>query len=116
MWSKEEVFGYSAEKRRAATPPSLFVPEDLEKGLNQYELEIAARDSRSQDDRWHLRKDGQRIWASGTVTALRDGAGLQGFVKVVHDRTDLRFGNQARANKRRRRRGGPGPHQAAFSS
>lgn len=99
LWGSEEVFGYSETEAVGRPASFLFVPEDLDKGLDRHELEIAARDSRSQDDRWHLRKDGQRIWASGTVTALRDESGVRGFVKVVRDRTDLRFGNEARANK-----------------
>jgi len=99
LWGAEEIFGYS-EAEAAGRPISfLFIPEDRRKGLDRHELEVAASDSRSQDDRWHLRKDGQRIWASGTVTALRDEGGVQGYVKVVRDRTDLRFGNEARANR-----------------
>jgi len=36
------------------------------------------------DERWHVRKDGTRFWASGVVTALRDEAGtLRGFAKVM---------------------------------
>jgi len=95
----EDIFGYSEAEAVGRHGSFLFVPEDLEKGLDRHELEVAARDSRSQDDRWHLRKDGQRIWASGTVTALRKEGAVRGFVKVVRDRTDQRFGNEARANK-----------------
>lgn len=99
LWGCEEVFGYSEAEAVGRPGSFLFVPEDLEKGLDRHELEIAARDSRSQDDRWHLRKDGQRIWASGSVTALRDEGGLHGFVKIVRDRTDQRLGQEARANR-----------------
>ena len=99
LWGSQEVFGYSEGEVVGRSFSFLFVADDLAKGLDRHELEIAARDSRSQDDRWHLRKDGQRIWASGTVTALRDEGGVRGFVKVVRDRTDLRLGNEARANK-----------------
>src|SRR5690606_34183668 len=67
----EQIFGYTEQEALGRDLALLFTPEDLERGLHRLELEIAARDSASQDDRWHLRKDGTRIWASGTVTAVR---------------------------------------------
>jgi PAS domain S-box-containing protein len=68
----------------------LFTPEDRAKGFHEHELEVARRDSRSEDDRWHLRKDGTRIWVTGSVDAIRDAQGqLIGFVKVMRDRSDL---------------------------
>src|SRR5690606_22505496 len=45
----------------------------------------------SEDDRWQVRQDGGRIWASGTLTALRDENGLLlGFVKIIRNRTDYK--------------------------
>lgn len=95
----EHIFGY-AEGETVGQPVSLlFVPEDRARGLPAFELEVAAKNSYSQDDRWHLRKDGTRIWASGTVTALHDAGGLRGFIKVVRDRTDQKMDSQLRANR-----------------
>src|SRR6185437_12469550 len=37
------------------------------------------------DNRWHLRRDGTRFWASGVMMPLKPP--LQGFVKILHDRT-----------------------------
>lgn len=85
------IFGYAAaEALGRPLGDLLFTPEDHAKGLDAHELEVARRDSRSEDDRWHVRKDGTRIWATGSVQAVRDDQGqLLGFVKVVRDRTDL---------------------------
>jgi two-component sensor histidine kinase len=43
------------------------------------------------DERWHQRKSGERFWASGELTPLKDDAGkVTGFVKVMRDRTEHR--------------------------
>jgi two-component system CheB/CheR fusion protein len=91
LGASQEVFGFTAEEVLGQTTRKLFTPADLDKGLDRYELEVAAGNSRSEDDRWHVRKDGTRIWASGSVTAINDDQGkLMGFVKIARDRTDLR--------------------------
>jgi PAS domain S-box-containing protein len=87
----EETFGYRAEEVLGKSIALIFTAGDQARGFDKYELEVAALNSRSEDDRWHVRKDGVHIWGSGSVTAIRDEAGaLLGFVKIVRDRTDLR--------------------------
>ena len=69
----------------------IFTEEDRAKGLHVFELQVARTSVRSEDDRWHVRKDGSHIWVTGTVTAVRDEVGeVIGFVKIMRDRTDLR--------------------------
>jgi PAS domain S-box-containing protein len=90
LGAAEEILGYSAADAIGKDLAQIFTPEDQAKGFDKYELEVAAVDSRSEDDRWHVRKDGTRIWASGTVNAIRDRDGtLLGFVKIMRDRTDV---------------------------
>jgi two-component system CheB/CheR fusion protein len=87
----EQVFGYTPPEMIGQPVLRLFTPEDRERGLADHELEIARRDGRSEEDRWMLRKDGNRVWTSGIVMALRDkGGALCGFGKVLRDRTDVR--------------------------
>lgn len=95
----EHILGYTSDEIVGQPLEVLFVPEDREKGLPAHEREVARRDSQSQDDRWHLKKDGSRFWAAGTVTALKDQDGLQGFIKVLRDRTDQRIGTESRGNR-----------------
>jgi PAS domain S-box-containing protein len=95
----EDIFGYTADEMVGRSVARLFLAEDLAKGLDQQELEVARRDSYSQDDRWHLRKDGSRFWASGTVTAVRDASGLRGFIKLMRDRTDMRINAEHNTNQ-----------------
>jgi two-component system, chemotaxis family, CheB/CheR fusion protein len=43
---------------------------------------------RASDERWHMRKDGSRLWASGVMMPMRDRRGEAiGFVKIFRDRT-----------------------------
>jgi PAS domain S-box-containing protein len=87
----QELLGYSAAEAVGMPLTRIFTLEDQRRGFDRHELEIARVDSRSEDDRWHVRKDGSRIWVAGTVTAVRDDHGtLLGFVKVMRDRTDVR--------------------------
>ena len=69
---------------------STFYPEeDVRNGKPQWELVIAAKDGRFEDEGWRLRKDGSRFWANVTITALRDKSGkLVGFTKVTRDFTE----------------------------
>ncbi len=71
---------------------SIFYPADqLATGKPAWELEVAARDGRVEDEDWRLRKDGTRFWANVVITALRNPAGeLVGFTKVTRDLTERR--------------------------
>ena len=68
---------------------SIFYPTEVAAtGRCDEELEIAAREGRFEEEGWRLRKDGTRLWANVTITALRDPSGaLVGFAKVTQDLT-----------------------------
>ena len=69
----------------------VFTPEDRAIGRPQTEMALALRDGRAPDERWHLRKDGSRFWASGEMMPLKDEAGtVQGFLKILRDRSQQR--------------------------
>ena len=93
-WSKgaEHVIGFTEPEIVGQKCDHFFTPEDVEAGVPQRELEQALATGRGGDDRWHVRKDGTRFWASSVVTPLRDGGGtLRGFAKIMRDRTDLKL-------------------------
>ena len=92
-WSAgaEHVFGWAPSEIVGQPLARLFVPEDVAGGFAAQELAIAAKDGTSEDERWMLRSDGSRFWASGAVVALRDDAGaLLGYGKMLRDRTEVR--------------------------
>src|SRR5678816_4285999 len=80
-YTETEILGKHASK--------FFTAEDRAKGVPQKEMNTAAATGRAEDERWHVRSDGSRFWASGVMTAVRDEAGnLIGFSKVMRDMTE----------------------------
>ena len=89
-WNRgaERLFGYGEEEMVGEDAAVLFTPEDRRRGAHENELRLAETEGRAQNERWHLRRDGTRFWASGFVRPVCDEAGvLKGFSKVAHDDT-----------------------------
>jgi len=85
----EHILGYSEEEIIGKDVAKLFTPEDRAKDIPQKELSTAALVGRAEDERWHMRRDGSRFWASGVVTPVRDHKGkLIRFSKVMRDMTE----------------------------
>jgi len=85
----EYILGYSEEEIVGKNASKLFTTEDRNKGVPEQELATALATGRADDERWHVRKDGSRFWASGIVTPVRDSNGeLIGFSKVMRDMTE----------------------------
>lgn len=82
---------------------SAFYPEeDKRNGKPQWELEVAQKDGRFEDEGWRIRKDGSRFWANVIITALRDKSGkLVGFGKVTRDFTERMEVKEALAKSER---------------
>lgn len=76
---------------------SVFYPEEkVAERFPEYELEVATREGRFEDEGWRIRKDGSRFWASVVITALRTSQGrLVGFGKVTRDLTERRQSEEA---------------------
>jgi PAS domain-containing protein len=68
------------------TAELIFTPEDRALGAPAKERQDALANGRAAGERWQLRKDGTRFWASGLMMPLADRA--QGFVKILRDRTE----------------------------
>jgi two-component system, cell cycle sensor histidine kinase and response regulator CckA len=83
------LLGYDEAEFLALSGGALFTPEDRERGEFERELRTAGEQGRASDDRWLVRRDGTRFWASGTTTRLDSaGGGLAGFSKVFRDLTE----------------------------
>jgi PAS domain S-box-containing protein len=85
----KNVLGYDRDEFIGQHIKMLFTPESLASGAADKEIEIATKEGSASDDRWMMRKGGERFWASGITTATHDEAGnLTGFIKVMRDLTD----------------------------
>ncbi len=87
-WTEVEMLGQDASR--------FFTPEDRSTGQVEKEMQNALTKAVGNDERWHVRKSGERFWASGELTVLRDDSGrAAGFVKVLRDRTEAHRAGQA---------------------
>jgi len=85
----KNVLGYDRDEFIGEHIRMLFTPESVTTGAADKEMEIAIGKGSASDDRWMIRKGGERFWASGITTATWDEAGnLTGFTKVMRDLTD----------------------------
>jgi len=87
----ERIKGYHAEEIIGRHFSVFYPAERVAERFPQYELEVAAREGRFEDEGWRIRKDGSRFWANVVITALRNSTGeLVGFAKVTRDLTERR--------------------------
>lgn len=86
----ERFFGYTEAEFTGRDFSDLFTTEDKAVAAPQEEMEVARREGRSSDMRWHLRKNQSRVFVEGMLIAIRDEAGaIVNFAKIaraVHPR------------------------------
>jgi PAS domain S-box-containing protein len=86
-WERDEILGQPVDV--------FFTPEDRATGVPGREVDAALREGEAMDERWHLRKDATRFWASGVLAAVRDEQGaLQGFAKILTDQTERQLARE----------------------
>lgn len=82
------ILGWTATEMLGQPVTRFFTPEDVTVGQPDKEMRQARLFGHGVDERWHIRKSGERFWASGEMMPLKDGSGLTiGFVKVLRDQT-----------------------------
>ena len=85
----ERISGYSADEILGKSVAALFSPEDREAKIPELELRQARERGTANDSRWLVRRNGERYWAEGVLTAVRDAhGGVVGFTKITRDATE----------------------------
>lgn len=84
----EKMFGYKAEEVIGQSEAIIFTPEDRAKNVPEMEMKTAREKGCANDERWHMRKDGSRFFASGVQTALFENGELTGYAKIARDLTE----------------------------
>ncbi|MBN9419629.1 MAG: response regulator [Reyranella sp.] len=90
-WSNgaRQVLGWTAVEMIGTSIDRLYTPEDLAAGAPADDRMRATSEAGIMTDRWHLRQDGNPLWASTTLAPLRaDANGVSGYVFMLRDRTD----------------------------
>jgi PAS domain S-box-containing protein len=93
----ERIKGYRATEIVGQHFSKFYPPEPDPIERCRWELEVAVKDGRFEEEGWRIRKDGSQFWANVVITALRDDSGkLVGFAKVTRDLTERRKAEQER--------------------
>jgi PAS domain S-box-containing protein len=94
-WNKgaERVFGWTADEAVGRSGELVFTSEDRKHQVEKKEIEIALRKGSASDRRWHMCKNGSRIWVDGVMHRLDDDrtGALRGFAKIARDATAQRL-------------------------
>ena len=91
----ENIKGYAADEVIGRHFELFYTEEARARRHPAYELEVAAREGRFEEEGWRVRKDGTLFWANVVISALRDArGGLAGFAKVTRDLTERRRAQQ----------------------
>jgi PAS domain S-box-containing protein len=84
----ERLLGYTEADVLGSPINIIFTPEDREAKVPEAEISKAADQGKAMDKRWHVKKDGNRMWADGLMEALCDEKReLKGFAKILRDST-----------------------------
>ncbi len=99
----ERIKGYKASEIVGQHFSRFYPEEDVRGGKPAWELEVAGREGRFEDEGWRLRKDGSRFWANVIITEIRNSAGiLLGFSKVTRDSTERMLAQKSLEESRRK--------------
>ena len=86
------ILGWDSEEMLGKSCAAIFTPEDVAAKAPDVEMGQALTRGRGSDERWHLRKDGSRFFASGEMMTLREANDRPiGFLKMLRDRTAHRL-------------------------
>jgi PAS domain S-box-containing protein len=99
----ERIKGYREDEILGKHFSVFYERGEIDAGKPDWELLVAEREGRFEDEGWRVRRDGSRFWASVIITALRDKSGtLRGFGKVTRDITDWKLAAERQAGQQRR--------------
>jgi PAS domain S-box-containing protein len=90
VWSEgaQRVFGWTDEQANGRHLELIFTPEDIANGRPGQEMDQALHLGHLSAQRWHIRRDGSRIWIASETTVLRNDRGEPvGYFRAMRDST-----------------------------
>ncbi|MCW4116042.1 PAS domain S-box protein [Aurantimonas sp. MSK8Z-1] len=98
LWSEGArlIFGWDAAEMLGRSADTLSAPEDRATGQCEHERQRAILSGRAAMDRWFVRRNGTRFWASGSQVVQQDRASSRtGLIIVLRDLTLQHFVEQS---------------------
>ena len=93
----EAIMGYAEAEIVGRSGDIVFTAEDRASGRFVKEMRRATETGRASNERWHLRRDGTRFWASGLMMPLLDANKQpRGFLNILRDRTQVQAAEERR--------------------
>lgn len=91
----ERIKGYKPKEIIGKHFSVFYEEAEKQAGKPDFELRVAAREGRFEDEGWRVRKDGSLFWANVIITAIRDDKGkLIGFGKITRDLTQRKLAEE----------------------
>ena len=88
----ERILGFGEQEAVGLPISRLYTEEDQGHGAPHDELARARETGSALEERWYVRKDGTRFWASGHTVVLRNADGLiRGYAKIMRDLTEWKL-------------------------
>lgn len=92
----KKIKGYSSEEIIGKYFTVFYPEEDILNGKPSYELSVAKKEGKYEEEGWRLRKGGSRFWASVVITAIYNADNiLLGYSKVTKDLTEKKEAEKA---------------------
>ena len=94
----QRILGYQESEVLGRSCEIVFTSEDRTNNRFAVEMRRAIEAGSANNERWHVRRDGTRFWASGTMLPLLDEDGRPvGFLNILRDRTAAQVEIERRA-------------------
>lgn len=98
LGGSERILGWTAQEAMGQGADMIFTEGDRADGVPGRELATARKRGQSADVRWHLRRDGSKVFLDGQTIALRDRDGtLKGYYKIAQDQTERKHSEDQQA-------------------
>ena len=92
----ERLKGYRADEIIGQSFSRFHTAEDIDRGIPEESLRLAAAQGRFEREGWRVRKDGSKFWANVVISSIRDRLGnVAGYVKITRDFTERKKAEEA---------------------
>lgn len=83
------IKGYTSKEAIGQHFSIFYLPEEQESCKPHWELRVAVREGKYEEESWRVRKNGEIFWARVTIYAIFEEDGtLKGFAKITRDLTE----------------------------